>query len=69
VFGSALGLTLDDSALSLRLADVYWGREGVESRIAGAAAAALLAVYGFGQPFCHAVVRDLLNRHGWTCQR
>jgi hypothetical protein len=62
VFGVALGLTLDEFALWLRLADVYWSPEGVESLKAGAAAAALLATYGFGQPFWHAVVRDLAGR-------
>jgi len=29
---------------------------------AGAAVAALLAFYGFGQPFWHTVVRDLVKR-------
>jgi len=62
VFGIALGLTLDEFALWLRLADVYWSPEGVESLKAGAVAAAILAVYGFGQPFWHAVVRDALSR-------
>jgi hypothetical protein len=61
VFGIALGLTLDEFALWLRLADVYWSPEGVESLKAGAVAAAFLAVYGFGQPFWHAVVRDFLG--------
>jgi hypothetical protein len=64
VFGVALGLTLDEFALWLRLADVYWSPEGVESLKAGAATAALLATYGFGQPFWHAVVRDLAGRPG-----
>jgi hypothetical protein len=62
VFGIALGLTLDEFALWLRLADVYWSPEGVESLKAGAVAAAILAVYSFGQPFWHAVVRDALSR-------
>ena len=61
IFGIALGLTLDEFALWLRLADVYWSPEGVESLKAGAVAAALLGLYGFGQPFWHAVVRDLLG--------
>jgi len=62
VFGIALGLTLDEFALWLRLADVYWSREGVESLKAGAVVAACLAVYGFGQPFWHAIVRDVLRK-------
>lgn len=62
LFGIALGLTLDEFAMWLRLADVYWNPEGVESVKAGAVAAALLACYGFGQPLWHAVVRDLIGR-------
>lgn len=58
VFGIALALTLDEFALWLRLADVYWSPEGVESLKAGAVAAAALAVYGFGQPFWHAVLKQ-----------
>jgi hypothetical protein len=50
VFGIALGLAVDEFALWLRLADVYWSPEGVESIKAGAIAAACLALYGFGQP-------------------
>ncbi|HEY2149387.1 MAG TPA: hypothetical protein VGH34_01190 [Vicinamibacterales bacterium] len=62
VFGIALGLTLDEFAMWLRLADVYWSPEGIESVKASAVVAALLALYGFGQPFWHAVVRDLFKR-------
>jgi hypothetical protein len=61
VFGVALGLTLDEFALWLRLADVYWSPEGVESLKAAAVAAAVLALYGFGQPFWHAAVRDMIG--------
>src|SRR5437870_9573479 len=59
VFGIALGLTLDEFALWLRLADVYWSPEGIVSVKAGGLVAALLAVYGSGQPLCHASARDL----------
>jgi hypothetical protein len=59
VFGIALGLTLDEFAMWLRLADVYWTPQGVESLKAGAVVAALLGLYGFGQPLWHAVLRDL----------
>jgi hypothetical protein len=62
VFGVALALTLDEFALWLRLADVYWSPEGIESLKAGAAAAAVLGIYGFGQPFWHAIVKDLFAR-------
>lgn len=59
VFGVALGLTLDEFAMWLRLADVYWTPQGIESLKAGAVVAALLALYGFGQPLWHAIVKDL----------
>jgi hypothetical protein len=62
IFGIALGLTLDEFALWLRLADVYWSPEGIESLKAGAVVAALLSVYGFGQPFWHAIVRGAFGR-------
>lgn len=60
VFGVALGLTLDEFALWLRLADVYWSHQGIESVQAVAVVAAILAGYGFGQPFWHE-----LMRFGW----
>ncbi len=63
VFGVALALTLDEFALWLRLADVYWSREGLESLKAAAVAAALLAVYGFGQPAWHAILREVPGIH------
>jgi len=63
VFGIALALTLDEFALWLRLADVYWDPEGLESIKAGALAAALLALYAFGQPAWHALARDLAIRN------
>jgi hypothetical protein len=62
LFGVALGLTLDEFAMWLRLADVYWTPQGVESLKAGAVVAALLGIYGFGQPVWHAVVKDLFAR-------
>lgn len=62
VFGIALALTLDEFALWLRLADVYWSREGIESVKSAAVAATLLGVYAFGQPFWHGVVKDLFRR-------
>jgi len=57
VFGIALGMTLDEFALWLRLTDVYWSPEGIESIQAIAVVAAILAAYGFGLPFWHARVR------------
>ncbi len=61
VFGIALGLTLDEFAMWLRLADVYWTPQGVESLKAGAAVAALLALYAFGQPLWLAIAKDLFT--------
>ena len=61
IFGVALALTLDEFALWLRLADVYWSPEGIESIKAAAVVAAFLAVYAFGQPFFHAVARDFFR--------
>ncbi len=54
-----MALTLDEFALWLRLADVYWSREGLASLKAGAVAAAVLALFAFGAPFLRAVWRDL----------
>ena len=62
IFGIALGLTLDEFALWLRLADVYWSPEGIESLKAGAVVAALLGLYAFGQPLWLAILRDLFPR-------
>src|SRR5437660_11641794 len=47
IFGVALGLTLDEFALWLRLADVYWSPEGIESIKAATVVTAFLAVYAF----------------------
>jgi hypothetical protein len=63
VFGIALGLTLDEFAMWLRLADVYWTPQGVESLKAAAVVAAFLAIYGFGQPLWHALVKDLARSY------
>jgi hypothetical protein len=62
VFGVALGLTMDEFAMWLRLADVYWSPEGIESVKASAAVAALLGLVGFGQPMWHALIRDVRGR-------
>jgi hypothetical protein len=59
VYGVALGLTLDEFALWLRLADVYWSPEGRESLEAIAVCTALLALLAVGLPFWRAVARDI----------
>jgi hypothetical protein len=60
-YGVALGLTLDEFALWLRLADVYWSPEGRESLEAIAVTIALLALLAVGLPFWRAVARDVRN--------
>jgi hypothetical protein len=59
VFGCALALTLDEFALWLRLADVYWTREGLASLRAGAVAAAILGVLAFGGPAWRGIWREM----------
>jgi hypothetical protein len=60
LYGIALALTLDEFALWLRLADVYWDPIGKrESITAGVMAAAFLGLYAAGKPFWHAIVSDL----------
>jgi hypothetical protein len=61
VFGIALALTLDEFALWLRLADVYWSPEGIASIKASAVVAALLGFYGFGQSAWHNIVREIVG--------
>jgi hypothetical protein len=58
-YGVALGLTLDEFALWLRLADVYWSPEGRESLEAIVVTTALLALLAVGLPFWRAVARDV----------
>lgn len=59
VFGCALALTLDEFALWLRLADVYWDREGLASLKAAAIAAAVLGVIAVGGPAWRGMWRDM----------
>ncbi len=61
VFGCAMALTLDEFALWLRLADVYWSPEGWESIKAAAVAGAVLALFAIGTPFWKGVWRDLVS--------
>ena len=63
LFGIALALTLDEFALWLRLADVYWDPSGErESLSAGFIAAAFLAAYAAGAPFWHGILSDLTGK-------
>ncbi|HLH30518.1 MAG TPA: hypothetical protein VKY31_04910 [Terriglobia bacterium] len=64
VFGIALALTLDEFAMWLRLADVYWEPFGKrESLTAAFIAAAFLAAYAAGAPFWNGIVGDVLGKH------
>ena len=51
VFGTGMGLTLDESALLLELDDVYWSREGVLSVQIALAAMALISATALGMRF------------------
>jgi hypothetical protein len=51
VFGTGVGLTLDESALLLELDDVYWSREGVLSVQITLAAMALISASVLGARF------------------
>ena len=63
VFGIALALTLDEFALWLRLADVYWEPIGKrESLTAALTAVAFLALYAAGMPFWHGILFDLIGK-------
>ena len=59
LYGIALALTLDEFALWLNLADVYWSREGRESIRAGLLAGAILAFIAVGTPFWVALLQDV----------
>jgi len=63
LYGIALALTLDEFALWLRLADVYWDPIGKRESITSVVvAAAFLSLYAAGKPFWHAVVSELFIR-------
>jgi hypothetical protein len=63
LFGVALALTLDEFAMWLRLADVYWEPVGKrESLTAGFIAGAFLALYAVGMPFWHGLFSELVGR-------
>jgi hypothetical protein len=61
VFGIALALTLDEFALWLHLADVYWDPKGRESVKAVFVAAGFLGLYAVGRPFWIALGRDFVE--------
>ena len=51
VFGTGMGMTLDESALLLELDDVYWSREGVLSVQIALAAMAMISATALGLRF------------------
>ncbi len=61
VFGAAAALTLDEFALWLNLADVYWGPEGRASVRAVFYFGSLLSAGLWGRPFLHALTRFALH--------
>ncbi len=61
-FGVGAALTLDEFALWLNLADVYWEREGRISVDAALIFASLLSAGWWGGPFFAAIGRVLLRR-------
>jgi hypothetical protein len=61
LYGAGSALTLDEFALWLNLADVYWAPEGRESIDATVLFAGLLSAGFWGRPFLHAVARWLAH--------
>jgi hypothetical protein len=59
LYGVGAALTLDEFALWLNLADVYWTREGRESIDAVVLFGAFLSVGLWGAPFFRAVAREI----------
>ena len=67
IFGIALALTLDEFAMWLRLADVYWEPAGKrESLTAAFIAAAFLALYAAGMPFWHGLFFEVFGKRKTT---
>lgn len=67
LYGIGAALTLDEYALWLNLADVYWSRQGRASIDAVILFGGLLSVGLWGRPFFHALTREavqlLRHRH------
>jgi hypothetical protein len=61
VFGTGMGLTLDESALLLQLEDVYWSEEGLLSVQISLTVAALLGATGLGLRFLRRGEQIVLN--------
>ncbi|MGI9100811.1 MAG: hypothetical protein ACR2IF_00070 [Terriglobales bacterium] len=63
LFGIGAALTLDEFALWLNLADVYWSTEGRASIRAAFFFGSLLSVGFWGGPFLHALTRHAVGLH------
>ena len=61
LYGIGVALTLDEFALWLNLADVYWSPEGRESINAVLLFGSLLSAGVWGGPFLHALTREALR--------
>ncbi len=61
VFGTGMGLTLDESALLLELEDVYWSEKGMLSVQITLAVAALMGAVGLGLRFLRGGERLVLD--------
>jgi hypothetical protein len=62
LYGVGAALTLDEFALWLNLADVYWERQGRASIDAVILFGALLAIAMLGGPFLHALRKEAMHR-------
>ncbi len=62
LYGMAAALTLDEFALWLNLADVYWSPEGRASVRAAFFFGSLLSIGIWGGPFLHALARHAFRR-------
>ncbi|HET7185485.1 MAG TPA: hypothetical protein VFI82_12420 [Terriglobales bacterium] len=63
LYGVGAALTLDEFALWLNLADVYWSPQGRASIRAAFFFGSLLSVGFWGGPFLHALTRHALGLH------
>lgn len=61
LYGIGAALTLDEFALWLNLADVYWTRQGRASIDAVILFGALLSIGLWGRPFFHALTREAIQ--------
>lgn len=69
MYGAGAALTLDEFALWLNLADVYWSEKGRESIDAVVLFGAALSVGVWGGPFLRAVAAELVRVSGYEIPR